>query len=78
MIGVAGRDDLDPILDFIDFQGVGAFPHIVDETGDIWARYDVRNQPSFVFIDDDGTIVETTGSLDEESLNTRMRELVER
>ncbi len=76
VIGVAGRDDLSAIQGFIDDRGVGAFPHIADESGEIWATFDVRSQPAFVFIDDDGTIVDGTGSLSEEGLTERLDELV--
>ena len=76
VIGVAGRDDLSAIQGFIDDRGVGAFPHMVDDTGEIWAGFDVRSQPAFVFIDDDGTIVGDAGSLSEESLVERLDALV--
>ncbi len=76
MVGVAGRDDLSAIQGFIDDRGVSAFPHMVDETGELWAGFDVRSQPSFVFIDDGGTIVDGTGSLSEESLVERLDALV--
>ncbi len=77
MIGVAGRDGLGPIQEFIDFQMVGGFPHIVDESGEIWSGFDVRSQPAFIFINDDGTVSDPTGSLNEEELNIRMQALVD-
>ena len=76
MIGVAGRDDLSAIQGFIDERGVGAFPHLVDDTGEIWAAFDVRSQPAFVFIDDDGTVSRPTGSLSEAAITDRLEELV--
>jgi hypothetical protein len=76
VVGVAGRDDLSAIQGFIDNRGVGAFPHIVDESGEIWASFDVRSQPAFVFIDDDGT-VDGTGSLSEDSVIERLDALID-
>lgn len=65
VIGVAGRDDLDAIQDFIVDRGVNEFPHIADESGEVWSGFDVRSQPAFVFINDDGTIAGEAGSLSE-------------
>lgn len=77
MVGVAGRDDLSAIQGFIDNRGVDAFPHIADETGEIWATFDVRSQPAFVFIDDDGTIADGTGSLSEAGIIERLDALID-
>ena len=76
MVGVAGRDDLSAIQGFIDNRGVGAFPHIADESGEVWSRFDVRSQPAFVFIDDDGTIADGTGSLSEDGIAERLDALI--
>ncbi len=62
-VGVAGRDDLPAINDFIDTLDVGAFEHAVDEDGSLWANYQITTQPSFVFIDDDGTTTNHVGAL---------------
>lgn len=35
---------------------VEAFDHAIDESGDIWSYYGIFTQPSFAFIDDDGTV----------------------
>lgn len=76
MVGVAGRDDLPAVQAFIDDRAVDGFPHIIDETGEIWAGFDVRSQPAFVFIDDDGTIADGTGSLSEEGIAERLDALI--
>jgi len=54
---------------------VGAFPHIVDESGDVWATYGVRTQPAFVFINDDGTSETHIGALGEAGLTERINAL---
>lgn len=76
VIGVAGRDDLSAIQGFIDDRGVGAFPHIADESGEVWSNFDVRSQPAFVFIDDDGTVVDSTSSLSESGIAERLDQLI--
>ncbi len=77
MIGVAGRDDLDAIQSFIATRGVGEFQHIADESGDVWTEFEVRSQPAYVFINDDGTISDPTGTLSEDELRERLTALVE-
>ena len=62
-VGVAGRDELPAITEFIDTLNVGAFEHAVDGDGSLWANYEITTQPSFVFIDDDGTMSTHVGAL---------------
>ena len=76
MIGVAGRDELSAINTFIEDRGVGGFPHIVDESGDVWSSFDVRSQPAFVFINDDGTIAGDAGSLGPTAIASRVEDLI--
>ncbi len=74
-IGVAGRDDLDAIREFIDTLEVDAFPHAVDETGTIWASFNITTQPSFVFLNDDGTGETHVGALGVDGLSSRLEML---
>jgi len=53
-VGVAARDEEDAMQAFIADLGVGAFPHVNDQPGAIWAQYGISTQPSFVFIDAEG------------------------
>ena len=64
------------IQEFVADRSVSGFPHIVDETGDIWAGFDVRGQPAFVFINDDGSVYGPFGSLDPDELAEMLEELV--
>lgn len=57
---------------------MSAFPHIADEEGDVWGAFDILSQPAFVFIDDDGTVVDRTGSLGADGLAERLDDLVSR
>ena len=40
---------------FVGEQGVGAFSHIPDPNGEIWRRFGVTQQRTYVLINDDGT-----------------------
>lgn len=76
MVGVSGRAELDAIQGFIDARGVSGFPHIADEAGDVWGAFDILSQPAFVFIDDDGTIAATTGSLGANGIAEQLDSLI--
>ena len=75
-IGVAGRDDREPMATFVTDYDVGAFPHIADLSGEIWARYGVMGQPAFAFIDDDGSDEVYLGALGADGLGSRIDELL--
>jgi hypothetical protein len=60
---------------FIDSTGVSGFPHVLDLENAVWDRYEVRSQPWFVFINDDGSI-ETIGSLGADGLTERVEALI--
>ena len=69
---MAGRDGLDPINEFIDDYGVGGFDHIVDETGAIWANFEIVTQPSFIFLDASGDSTSHIGALGVSALSERL------
>lgn len=76
VVGVAGRDELDAIQGFIAERGVDSFPHISDQSGDVWASFGISSQPAFVFINDDGTIAATTGVLGESGIDQQVEALI--
>lgn len=71
-VGVAGRDGLDPINAFIDDYDVGSFEHIVDESGAIWANFEIVSQPSFIFLDASGESTSHLGALGVDGLSERL------
>ncbi len=75
-IGMAGRDDLEPIGLFIAERGVGGFQHTVDEDGSVWESYGIQSQPAFVFINDDGTTETIQGAMGEAGLTERLESLL--
>lgn len=76
IIGVAGRDGLGPMEIFVTQTGVGGFPHVADEDGDIWETYDIGSQPAWVFINDDGSFESLLGALGEDGLSDRVETLL--
>ena len=71
-LGIASRDDLEPIRNFITNRGVGAFDHAVDEGGDVWSYYGVWTQPSFAFISAEGEVEVFLGAMGADGLRTVM------
>ena len=76
IIGVAGRDELPAIQAFVSDLGVGNVTHAVDEELEIWGAYGVRSQPTFAFLNDDGTFDVRGGSLGVGGLSERIDRLL--
>ncbi|NCG23902.1 MAG: redoxin domain-containing protein [Actinobacteria bacterium] len=76
VVGVASRDDLPPMRQFVTDTGVDAFPHIADVSGEIWEAFGVTSQPSLAFINDDGTVEIVIGAIGVDGLVERMTALV--
>lgn len=75
-VGVAGRDELAAINEFIETLSVGGFEHAVDGDGSLWSSYDITTQPSFVFIHDDGEASTYVGALGVDGLQERLDALL--
>lgn len=76
-MGLAGRDTVAEMQSFIDRHDLGDIPHLVDDDGSIWERFGVFTQPSWVFVNDDGTVRSVVGILGEEGLDEEIDRLVE-
>ncbi|MFW6720298.1 redoxin domain-containing protein [Streptomyces sp. MAR4 CNY-716] len=57
VIGVAGLDKPQAMQDFVADTEVGAFPHLSDEAGDIWKKFEITEQSVYVILDKDGKTV---------------------
>ncbi|MBC7274726.1 MAG: redoxin domain-containing protein [Streptomyces sp.] len=57
VVGVAGLDSNDAMRDFVDQTGTGSFPHLSDEAGEVWKRFEVTEQSRYVILDKDGETV---------------------
>ena len=76
LVGVAGRGEVPAMRDFVDQTGTGAFTHVVDDDGSIWADYGVTAQPAFAFLAADGSVDEVVaGPIEPDRLVERMRAL---
>lgn len=74
-IGVAGRDDLRDMEEFVAETGVDGFDHLADEDSEIWTTYGVTSQPAFVFINDDGSTETLISGLGLDGLTERVEAL---
>lgn len=62
-----GLGSVSSMEQFLDDNGVGEFLHVPDEDGMLWERFDVTQQSTYVYINDDGTVTTTGyGSLRED------------
>ncbi|MFI7067954.1 redoxin domain-containing protein [Kribbella sp. NPDC050124] len=57
VVGVAGLDDPEAMRGFVRDQRVGGFPHLSDEAGDVWERFAVTEQSTYVVLDAAGNKV---------------------
>lgn len=62
VVGVAGLDKADAMRGFVTEQKVDGFPHLADETGAVWKRFEVTEQSVYVVLDAKGNKV-FTGNL---------------
>ena len=76
IIGVAGRDEPSAMAAFVEDLAVGNFSHVADEDLQIWMQYDIRSQPSYVFIDNDGSFETVIGAMGESGLSYKIAELL--
>jgi peroxiredoxin len=57
-VGVAGlSSDADAMRSFVDRHDVGEFTQLADTGGDLYTRFGVTQQHTFVLIDADGTVI---------------------
>ncbi len=54
-VGMPGLSNPESMAQFVAETGTGGIPHIPDDEGVLWDRFGVREQRTYVFIDDDGT-----------------------
>jgi peroxiredoxin len=74
-VGVAGLGRVAAMREFVADTGLGAFPHLVDDDGSLWASFGVPEQPAFAFVAADGGFDVWLGRLTENALAGRLDEL---
>jgi hypothetical protein len=57
---------------FVDRFGLEGMPQVVDDDGELWARFGVRVQPAWMFVPDDGEVVPVYGPLFDGALDDRI------
>ncbi|MFD7312558.1 redoxin family protein [Streptomyces sp. NPDC059883] len=57
VVGVAGLDTNTAMKDFVAETRTGVFPHLSDEKGEVWKRFEVTEQSRYVILDKNGTTV---------------------
>lgn len=75
VLGVAGLDDLDNMQPFVDRTKTGPITHLGDPTGEIWRRFKVTQQSTYVLLDSTGKVT-FSGVLGGDDLRDKVAELV--
>lgn len=76
VVGVAGLDKQAAMKDFVASAKVGTFPNLSDEAGDIWKKFKITEQSTYVVLDKDGRTVFTGVLPRGEGLADKVGELV--
>jgi len=76
-VGIAGLAPGADFGEFVEYTGTGAITHLNDETGELWPRFGATGRSTFLFVNDDGTILDRTeyGDMDEERLTEEVERL---
>ena len=55
IIGLPGlSSDLDAMIEFVESTGSDGVTHVLDPTGELWARFGVTQQRTYVYVNNDG------------------------
>ncbi|MEU8986917.1 redoxin domain-containing protein [Streptomyces sp. NPDC048558] len=57
VVGVAGLDKNAAMRAFVSDTGTGSFPHLSDEKGEVWKRFEITQQSVYVILDQTGKTV---------------------
>ncbi len=74
VIGIGSLDSAEAIAGFAD--DVPGVTHIEDEDGELWSRFEVTEQSSFVVLDADGTVAFEAGYGGSDDLGGRVENLL--
>ena len=76
-LGVAGQDDVSAMDAFVDELGLDGFDHIADRAGQLWIQFDVSAQPTYVFINQDGSYTRQVGAIDGVTFDNEIEALLD-
>ncbi|GGM62785.1 hypothetical protein GCM10012275_36890 [Longimycelium tulufanense] len=74
-VGIPGAAKVPEMKEFVAEQKLDAFPQVADTDGGLWSRFGVTGQPAYAFISADGKVDVVQGSLQEQQLDERVRQL---
>ncbi len=74
MIGVGSLDAEEAIVEFA--AEVPGATHLLDEAGEVWKRYGIVEQSSFVVLDADGEVAFTAGYGGSDDLEDQVTDLL--
>jgi cytochrome oxidase Cu insertion factor (SCO1/SenC/PrrC family) len=57
--GLSGSSTVEQMQSFVDDTGTGAITHLESADGELWTRFEVTSQSTYVLIDSHGEVVET-------------------
>lgn len=73
IIGVASRDQLSAMQDFVARHGLQDMVNIADVQGEVWRSFGIVAQPAWVFVDgESGRRERVLGALDTAGLRRRL------
>lgn len=76
VVGIGSLDSAEAISEFAADAGAGAVTHLEDVDGELWTRFGVTEQSSFVLLDADGAVVLEAGYGGTDELGARVGALV--
>jgi hypothetical protein len=74
-VGVAARDQLPAMKQFVASYHMGSFTHLADLDGAVWQRFGITEQPAFAFVSANGTVDIVKGTLSEQQLTEHLTRL---
>jgi thiol-disulfide isomerase/thioredoxin len=74
-VGVAARDGVPKMQQFVDQYGLGGFAHLADTDLAIWKRFGVVEQPAYAFLTKDGKVEVVTARVSKDELTRRAQAL---
>lgn len=76
ILGVASRDTIDEMAEFVARHDLDVIDHVADIEGDVWAANDIVGQPAWIFVDGETGDTETQfGELGVDGLNQAIDDL---
>ncbi len=73
-VGVAGMGGEAEMRQFVKDFEVGSFPHLSDNAGTVWKRFEITEQSTYVLLDRSGKLVQK-GWLDDQKMTAEVAKL---